>query len=377
MWVIAGLLAVIAVGIAALLVRQNGAEERQRKDFEDALARRGNEERRDADVRMLQQLQPLREQLENFRRGLADSQMREHADRRLLTDQLERLMGLNQSLGTEAHRLTEALSRSPKAQGDWGEIQLETILQSAGLQRGINYFTQLTRDASGSTLRDSEGNLRRPDVVLRLPDGRMIVVDSKVSLTAYLDYCGAASEAERAAAGKRHVESVRAHIAELRTKQYQQVVEGAMEHVLMFVPNEGAYLAAVALDADLHKLCFEAKVAIVAPAHLLSLAQLIAQIWRADSQGRNAELIAQRAGQMYDKLAMFCVEFKRIERQIEVLRHTYDDALRHLSEGRGNLLSRAEQLRTMGAKTTRALDADMMARSQASMPDKESADGAE
>lgn len=350
------LLVVLAAGMCVLFVRMGASARESGRLMEEELARRASEERRDSDARIAALMQPLREQMESFRRAVSDGQMREHADRRVLADQVERLMGLNRTLGDEARNLTEALTRNPKAQGNWGEIQLETLLQSAGLMRGVNYESQLARDASGSPLRDTEGNLRRPDFVLRLPDGRSVVIDSKVSLTAYVDYCSASTEAERAQAGRRHVESVRAHIDELRRKQYQQLVDGAMEHVLMFIPNEGAYLAAVALWSDLHAECYAAKVAIVAPAHLLSLAQLIAQIWREENQSRNAEEIARRAGQMYDKLAAFCTEFRKLDREIDALRRSYDDALRHLSTGRGNLISRAEKLRAMGAETTRALD---------------------
>lgn len=298
-------------------------------------------------------LSPLRQRLEEFTRSVNDCYVKDNAERKSLSDQILRLMDLNQTIGQEAKNLTQALKGDSKVQGDWGEMVLETLLESAGLEKGINFFTQVGSDASGHALTDAEGRRQRPDVVVKLPDGHSIIVDSKVSLTAYSRYIEATSDEEKLIQGKAHLRSVRKHIDELGDKQYHKQIADAAEHMLMFMPVEGAYFAAMQLDQNLWKYAFDRHVVIVSPTHIFSVMQILAQLWRQDKQNRNAEQIARLGGLLYDRFASFVGELEDIERNLESLHKSYDRAYKTLTGGSQSLLRRAERLREMGAKTSR------------------------
>lgn len=323
------------------------------RDNSEQLRQRGSEE-------LDAVLGPFREKLEGLRKVVTESYVQENASRRSLSDQVERLMALNRTIGEEARNLTHALKRDPGEQGRWGETVLENLLESAGMRRGCDYEVQVTRDSEGRILRDQEGRLQRPDVVVKLPDAHKIVIDSKVSLTAYLDYTKADNDEERSEAARRHIVSVRAHVDELASKQYQLTIDGALEHMLMFMPNEGAYLAAVDSDPELWNYAYERKVVIVSPAHLFSVMQIISQLWRQEKQNVNAEKIARLGGELYDKLARFAGEFVKIEKELDDARKAYDKAYNHLATGRGNVIRRAQQLRDKGVKTGASLPPQLL-----------------
>lgn len=305
-------------------------------------------------------LGPFREKLEGLRKVVTESYVQENASRRSLSDQVERLMALNRTIGDEARNLTHALKRDPGEQGRWGETVLENLLESAGMRRGSDYEVQVTRDSTGHTLRDQEGRLQRPDVIVKLPDAHRIVIDSKVSLTAYLDYTKAGDDDERREATRRHTASVRSHVDELASKQYHLTIEGALEHTLMFMPNEGAYLAAVDSDPELWNYAYDRKVVIVSPAHLFSVMQIISQLWRQEKQNLNAEKIARLGGELYDKLTRFASEFVKIEKELDDVRKAYDKAYNHLATGRGNVIRRAQQLRDKGARVGASLPSQLL-----------------
>ncbi len=338
--------------------RQNAeaSEARFKALAEESLRIQSNQIRRTNSEQMEALLSPMRQRLEEFNRACTDSYVAENAARKSLADQIERLMELNRTIGDEARNLTSALKNNSRQQGRWGEIILETMLEKAGLKRDINFSSQLTRDSSGNTLRDDDsGRGLRPDVVVFLPDDHCLIIDSKVSLNAYTDFCGTDDETNRQMAGKRHLESVRRHIKELADKQYQRMVKNSAEHVLMFIPNEGAYITAVGLDPDLWDYAYQRKVCIVAPAHLFSVMQLINQMWNSEQRNNNADNIAKLGGLLYDKFVGFANELQRIEKSLDDARNAYDACYRSLTRGGTSLVSRAERLRALGVKNAKIL----------------------
>ena len=283
-------------------------------------------------------LRPLKENIESFRTMVNDGYVKENSSRKLLELQIERLVKLNETIGEEARNLTSALKGNTKVQGDWGEMILETLLENAGLERGINFETQLTRDGSGKVLKNDEGKLLRPDVLIKLPDNHSVIVDSKVSLTAFVDYCNAEDEKVRIVAGKKHLQSVYNHIDELHSKMYQNNLKGASDYVMMFIPNESAYIVAVQLDINLWKYAYDRGVIIVSPTHLFSVMSIVSQLWRQDNQNKNAMLIADRGGKLYDKLVLFLDSFEKAGKSIDDAMTSYHKSFNQLRTGKGNVL---------------------------------------
>ena len=300
-------------------------------------------------------LRPLKENIESFKKTISEGYVKETSSRKLLEVQIERLVKLNETIGEEARNLTSALKGNSKVQGDWGEMILETLLENAGLERGINFETQLTRDSGGNVLKNDEGKLLRPDVLIKLPDNHSIIVDSKVSLTAFVDYCNAEDENVRIVAGKKHLQSVYAHIDELYAKMYQNNLKGAADYVMMFIPNESAYIAAVQLDINLWKYAYERGVIIVSPTHLFSVMSIVSQLWRQDKQNRNAMLIAERGGKLYDKLGLFMDSFEKVGKSIDDAMTSYNKSFNQLRTGKGNVLRQAEDMKALGAKASKSL----------------------
>lgn len=300
-------------------------------------------------------LQPLKSRIEEFQRLVTDAHNADTKGRENLAGQVEQLMRLNLTIGQEARNLTSALKGDSKVQGDWGENILATILEKAGLVEGIHFDTQLTRDASGQVLRNETGNALRPDAVIYLPDRRSLIVDSKVSLTAFTDYCNAEDEDSRRNAGKRHLESVKKHIKELADKHYPDVVANAADHVVMFMPLENAYMVALRLDPTLWSYAYSRKVAIVTPVHLFSTLQIVSQLWTRDDQNRHVAKIAEAGGKLYDKLATFCKTFEKIDNSLTAARTAYDEALSQLCTGKGNAIKQASAMKELGAKATKAM----------------------
>ena len=312
------------------------------------------------ETRLAEILMPLRENIEQFKRSITDAYSAEARERFSLQRSIKELVELNRSIGKEAQDLTSALRGNSKVQGDWGEMILENILEKSGLRKGHEFVVQQTTDGNGKTLRDELGNGLRPDVVVYYPDQRCIVIDSKVSLTAYTNYINAENETERTDAGKRHLQSVRAHIAELSAKKYQDYIGGGKtDFVMMFIPNEGAYIAAMQLDSTLWQEAYDRRVLLVSPTHLFSALRLIAQLWSHDKQTRNAIEIAKAAGAMVDKFVNFTKDMGNIEKSLNKTREAYDEAMKKLCTGQGNLVSRAEKLRELGAKAEKQLPTEL------------------
>lgn len=316
------------------------------------------------ETRLSEILNPLKEDIKDFKRRVDDTYMNSSKERTLLGEQMKRLMELNMSIGKEARDLTEALSGNTKVQGDWGEMVLETILVKSGLVEGENYFVQRTKNDDGTQIKNDDNGRLRPDVVVALPDKKCIVIDSKVSLTAYVNYINADNDDDRQRFGKAHLLSVRSHLKELETKRYQDFVgvgnDDRIDYVLMFIPNEHAYMAAMTLDNNLWMEAYEKRVVIISPAHVISTLRLIAQLWTRDKQTKNALKIAEEGGKLYDKFVGFVNDMQTVEQSLGKASEAYASAMSKLHTGRGCILSKVENLKKLGAKTSKTLPSDML-----------------
>ena len=316
------------------------------------------------ETRLSEILNPLKEDIKDFKRRVDDTYMNSSKERTLLGEQMKRLMELNMSIGKEARDLTEALSGNTKVQGDWGEMVLETILVKSGLVEGENYFVQRTKNDDGTQIKNDDNGRLRPDVVVALPDKKCIVIDSKVSLTAYVNYINADNDDDRQRFGKAHLLSVRSHLKELETKRYQDFVgvgnDDRIDYVLMFIPNEHAYMAAMTLDNNLWMEAYEKRVVIISPAHVISTLRLIAQLWTRDKQTKNALKIAEERGKLYDKFVGFVNDMQTVEQSLGKASEAYASAMSKLHTGRGCIVSKVENLKKLGAKTSKTLPSDML-----------------
>lgn len=294
-------------------------------------------------------LDPLRTQLNEFKGKVEEVYVQEGKERVALSEQVRQLMELNKTLSNDANNLTKALKGSAKTQGNWGELILERVLEASGLEKGRVYHVQVSQ-------RDAQGNLQQPDVVIDLPQDRKLVVDAKVSLLAYDRYASAASDDERAPAMRQHLDSVRAHIKGLSAKNYQALYGvKSLDMVVMFVPIEPAFMLAVTSDESLFMEAWQRNVLLVSPSTLLFVVRTIAHLWRQEAQTRNAQDIARRGAELYDKLAAFVGDLQKVGSKLKDAQSAYDDAEKRLSTGKGNVIRQAEMLKDLGVKTTKAL----------------------
>ncbi|QTQ36332.1 putative DNA recombination protein [Aromatoleum petrolei] len=299
-------------------------------------------------------LDPLRVKLQEFQGKVEQVYVQEGKDRSALAEQVRQLMELNQSLSQDAKNLTRALKGSSKAQGNWGELILERVLEASGLRKGEEY------DVQESHTRD-DGSRAQPDVVIHLPEDRHLVVDAKVSLTAYEDYVTAEDEGERNAAAKRHLDSVRAHIKGLSERNYQDLYGlKSLDFVLMFVPVEPAFMLAVTHDRELFMDAWQKNVLLVSPSTLLFVVRTVAHLWRQEAQNRNAQDIAKRGAELYDKLVGFVEDLESVGNRLEQAQKAYHAAHNKLASGRGNVIRQAEMLKQLGVKPTKALPGAMV-----------------
>lgn len=301
-----------------------------------------------------QLLNPLREQLGDFRRAVSDAYEKENNARVALQTRIDDLVRLNQTLGQEAQSLSRALSADNRAQGYWGELKLERLLEAAGLEKGQQYFTQ-------ESFRNADGDTYRPDALLALPGDRHIIVDAKMTLVDYQRACETSDEVERDQHLGRHVVALRTHVRQLGEKDYSRL-EGihAPDLVLMFVPVEGAFLEALRRDQSIYEYAFERKIILVGPSNLLASLRLVAQIWRNEQQNRNAHAIAERAATLYDKFVGFVDDLAKVGEALERAQSMHRNALSKLAQGRGNLVRQAEMLRGLGVAPSKQLPAGMV-----------------
>lgn len=300
-------------------------------------------------------IKPLAENIESFRKAVNDSYMQENAARTSLSDRIDRLMKLNETLGLEARNLSSALKGNHIAQGNWGEMILTSLLEQAGLEEGIHFQTQVTRDEQGNILRDEEGSRQRPDVIVYLPDNRKIIIDSKTSLTAYIDATAMEPGAAQKQRLQNHVQSVMAHINELASKSYQKTVKDSADYVMMFIPNEGAYLAAVHAEPRLWQTAFDRGVVLASPTHLFSVMHIISQLWVQDKQNRSTLEIARKGASLYDKVMGFMDAFEDVGSRLDKAQESFNLALQRLATGKGNIAKLSQDLKQLGIKSEKNL----------------------
>ena len=301
-------------------------------------------------------LKPILQQFDAFKKSVDDSKTSNEVAKKELKDSFESTMKLfaqqqNQAvdalkqetirIGNDANNLTKALKRDTKKQGNWGELILESILESSGLEKDKHYFIQ-------ETFKDEEGNLKRPDVIVKFPEGRSVVIDSKVSLTAYTESFETEDEEVKRKRLKDHARSVRKHVDELADKKYDTLTSDAIGFVLMFIPNDQCYLAAMEEDSDLSRYAYEKSVIIISPSNLLMTLQLAFHLWQQDVRTKNIENIVSSATDLYEKVAGFSENFEKIEKQLKQLSETFMTAKNQLYEGKGNIMRKVENLKKMG-----------------------------
>lgn len=294
-------------------------------------------------------LNPLKEKLQEFQRKVEDSSKEQFS----LKNEIKNIVLMNEKMTVQTESLTRALKGDVKAQGNWGEIILEKILEDSGLRKGKDYILQ----GAEMGLRHVEDNtVLKPDVIVMLPEDKHIIIDAKVSLTAYERFCAATDDAGRALNLKDYINSIRQHVTGLEQRRYQDTQKlGTPDFVLMFMPIEGAYSLAMQQDAGLHSFAWDKKIVIVCPSTLFATLKTIASVWRLEMQNENALEIARQGGNLYDKIAGFFDDMQDIGTKLGNTQKVYDEAFKKLSTGSGNILKRTEDLKKLGIKTSKKL----------------------
>jgi DNA recombination protein RmuC len=297
-------------------------------------------------------LKPLGEDLVKFKKQVEETYEKESKDRHSLADRVKELVETSQKLGKEANDLTSALKGQSKKQGNWGEMILESILDKSGLVKGREYFVQ-------ETFKDEEGKSYRPDVLIQLPENRNIIVDSKVSLNAYERFCAADEKSDQDIFIKDHLKSLRQHIDQLGSKKYDELTE-SLDFVMMFIPIEPAYILALQTDNELWHYAYSRKVLLISPTNLVAALKLISDLWNRENQSRHAQKIADTGAMMYDKFVGFVKHIEDIGKHIRKTEDSYNDAVNHLKNGRGNLINRALKLRSLGISSKKSIPDSFM-----------------
>ena len=300
-------------------------------------------------------LNPLKEKIEGFEKKVSESQKESVGMHSALKEQLNNLKDLNLQMSKEAINLTKALKGDSKAQGDWGETQLEILLEKANLAKNIHFTTQ-------GGYRDEDGRLKKPDFIINLPDKRHLIVDSKVSLTNYEAYFNAEDEEQKKLHLKRHIESIRKHIKELSEKKYETLYEiNAPDYVLMFVPIEPAYLLALNNNNQLYLEALDKNVVLVSTSTLLATLSTVSSMWRQENQKNNVLEIANHAGRLFDQFVNLTDDLIKVGTQLKTVQSSYDTSMKKLT-GKGNLVKKVEKIRELGAKTTKIMNKNLLDR---------------
>ena len=299
-------------------------------------------------------LNPLGQRIEDFQKQVGNALREEMRDKVSLREEVKKLTELNSRVSTEANNLTKALKGDVKQQGNWGEIILERVLESSGLVQGREFEREVVVEAA-------DGSRQRPDVIINLPEGKHIIVDSKVSLVAYERMVNATDEEAYAKALKEHTDSLRNHIKGLSEKNYTHAKNvNSPDFVLMFLPIESSFASAIQHDQELFKYGWDRKIIVVSPTTLLATLRTVASIWKQENQTRNALEIARLSGSMYDKLVLVVSDMKRVKESIEKAGKTADEAMKRMSEGHGNVIRTAERIKELGAKTEKSLPTELI-----------------
>lgn len=326
------------------------SKESLKQEFENLANKLFEENTKKSNTNLNQMLTPFKEQLNMFGKRVNDIYSEETKQRTSLLTEIKNLKDLNNQISQDAINLTKALKGENKTQGDWGELILSKILEQTGLREGIEYTTQ-------GSFTDNEGKRLRPDVIVHLPANKDIVIDSKVSLNAYLKFTESNDEVERELATKELVKSIYAHIKGLSVKSYENIdAVNTLDFVLMFIPIEGAFMLAASKDNNLFKIAFENNIMLVSPSTLFATLRTVENIWRYEHQNENALIISKKAADLYDKFASFVNDIETIGVNITRTQKSYDEAMKKLSLGKGNLLRRSEEFIELGVKAKKKID---------------------
>ncbi|MGA0109311.1 MAG: DNA recombination protein RmuC [Schleiferiaceae bacterium] len=300
-------------------------------------------------------LAPFRAKLEQFGERVEKTHHQGVQERSELKAEVRNLMEQSEKLRNEANALTKALRSDSKAQGNWGEMVLEKLLERSGLTRDLEYSVQ-------ASTTDADGRRLQPDVVLNLPEGKHLVIDSKVSMVAYERFVNAETPEEQAVAMKEHIASLRAHIRGLSEKNYQNLYDVSLDFVLLFVPIEGAFSTALQAQPELYQEAFDRNIALVSTTTLWTTLRTVGTLWRQERQNRNVGEIIRQASDLYDKFVGFSEEMIKVGNQMKTATNTYENAMKQLSQGKGNLVRRAEQLRQLGLKNSKSTNPSLVDR---------------
>jgi len=351
--------------LSQIEVIKSGLEERlnkQSKEFEDArkkslvefenIANRLFEDKsskfnKQSKESIEQLLNPLKENLKEFKTKVEETYNRESKERFSLEEKIKDLVNLNQQISKDATNLTNALKGQSKTQGDWGEMILESILQYSGLVKNRQYFVQ-------ESFKDEQGNRKQPDIIIKYPDNRYVIIDSKVSLTAYEQFASCEDVEEQKLHLNNHIKSVKNHIDNLSSKEYEQL-DKALDFVFLFVPIEPAFLTVLQHDKQLWNYAYSKRIVLISPTNLIATLRVIADVWSKEIQNNNAREISKRGEKLFDKFVGFISDMEDIDRHLEKVNEKYNDAMKKLSTGRGNLIGQAENLRRLGVSSKKQL----------------------
>jgi len=301
-------------------------------------------------------LTPLREKIKDLEDNIDRKFSEESREKTSLREELKQLQLLNSQLSSEAHNLVSALKGQSKTQGDWGELQLETILEKSGLQKGVHFETQ-------ASMRDESGNIKRPDFVIHLPDNKHLIVDSKVSLSAFEQYFNSTEPQSRDKYLSDHIRSLRKHISDLSATNYQLLGPvNSPDYLILFIPLDGALTAAVQADPRLYTEALERNIVLVSTSTLLATLRMVAYLWRQDKQTRSVQEIARQSGMLYDKFVAFVDDLRRVGAQLDSAKSAYGEAMNKLSDATrpgDTLIGKANKIRDLGAKTTKSLPPEL------------------
>lgn len=337
-------------------------QQKMQKDFE-LLANRILEEKSQKFVQknddvLKSVLDPLKDRLREYEQRVSQTHLESEKERSALREQLKQLSEMNKRMSDEALNLTRALKGDSKMQGNWGEMILEKILEKSGLEKGREYEVQ-------QSFLDADGNRYQPDVLIRLPENKTLIVDSKVSLVAYERYSSCENDIQRAQFLKEHILSLRSHVKSLSSKSYQQLYSlKSLDFVLLFVPIESAFALAVSSDNELYNDAFDKNIILVTTSTLLATLRTVANVWKQEYQNQNALEIARQGADLYDKFVAFTEDLIKVGKQMDDSKKTYSEAMKKLSEGSGNLVKRAESMKKLGLKASKQLPPSLIDRAE-------------